>query len=208
MGFADFWSTIDSGPWVLGVVRAGYRLEVSSPPPVGEVLRGNPVPPEPERRTQSTYHRPPVPLQGLHRTPEVWNGVVSSHLPSVQTGRVGGVPRLRDAFLLPRAPYQYLVFTRGARALVFRPPLGLSTAPRVFTRVAGALVSFIHPPHRLGGHLEGSDAVRGVDDVGSSQHFNCLSHRLRLLYLCRVPSVPLEFPSRPPFPESLGGHLD
>ena len=48
--FTDQWRKINPGPWVLGVISDGYRIEFSDSPPLFNYLKSTPVPEEEEKR--------------------------------------------------------------------------------------------------------------------------------------------------------------
>ena len=50
MPFWQKWQEINPGPWVLEVVRHGYKIEFTTPPPEEDVMRVTQVPTDPEKR--------------------------------------------------------------------------------------------------------------------------------------------------------------
>ncbi|PIK57640.1 reverse transcriptase [Apostichopus japonicus] len=98
-------------------------------------------------RNLASHLKPQTPQPKFCQAKTIPHGKPTCCLTPSQKGHVGGDRRPKDAYLhipMHREHRRYVAFHYDGRDYLFRSlPFGLSTAPRVFTRVAGATVSFL-----------------------------------------------------------------
>ena len=183
--YARVWRSIAPDAWVLHTVTHGYRIEFTSPPPSGQVLRRTPLPASPIKRRAlleevaaliakkaispvfppfiggfwSTFFlapkktgdwRPILNLKPLNRfiRPQKFRmQTLASVLRCPIKDQWAASLDLKDAYLhipIHRDDRKWLRFHINGQAYRFKClPFGLSTAPRVFTRVVGVVGAYL-----------------------------------------------------------------
>ena len=176
--FYDAWSSITRDGWVLQIIRDGYKLEFSEPPPAKGSRRPTPLPADPTQAAllrkelqslitkeavvgvkelpadffMATFFlapkkggkwRPIINLKPLNRFIKPTHfrmETIRYILPLLRRGEWATSIDLSDAYLhIPIHPEhrKFLMFELEGKFYKFQAlPFGLSTAPRVFTRVA------------------------------------------------------------------------
>ena len=191
--FASEWETVTSDPWVLSVVRGGYRLEFTASPPPFWGIKATTVPREPAKRAALLQEvealirkNAVVAISGPRRvghyssfflTPKKadpgmnqckWRPIINlkplnffispqpfrmetlaAILQVLGPGYWGVTLDLKDAYLhVPIHPSsrQWLRFAIQEQAFEFRVlPFGLTSSPRVFTRIVKTIAEFLRP---------------------------------------------------------------
>ena len=178
---------INPGPWVLGVIRDGYSIEFTSPPPLFNLNNETPVPTDPEQRSaleaeistllqkkairqvdandtnplfrsrfflapkkQGSW-RPILNLRPLNkrfiRPKRFRMETLATIIPLLRENMWATSVDLQDAYLhvpVREDDRRYLAFRYRNVDYQFQTlPFGLSTAPRVFTRVTRTVLAFL-----------------------------------------------------------------
>ena len=172
---------------MLQIIQHGYRIEFTTPPPRGGLMKVTPVPHILEQRLilEEEIHgllqkgairvAPPSLTLSLYRSsffltpkkPDTWRPILNlkplnkkfirprkfrmetlaTIIPSCSQGMWATTLDLKDAYLhipIHQDHQRFLSFRYKHTDFVFQAlPFGLSTAPRVFTRVARAVLAFL-----------------------------------------------------------------
>ncbi|PIK38088.1 hypothetical protein BSL78_25078 [Apostichopus japonicus] len=123
-------------------------------------------------RHLASHSKPKTPEHKTHQTKTLPYGDLKLNITPTQKGHVGGDRRLTGrlpAHLDTQEHRRFLAFRYAEQDYQFRAlPFGLATAPRTFTRVAGAVVAYLKKgghPLRISRRLVGSRE----QSIGSNQ---------------------------------------
>ena len=170
--FSGAWSEIGADPWVMRIVQWGYRIPFVTLPPLklqlpepvsaGAAEQGSdrasstlpgllqPIVPCPQgNRGVEADHRSVLP-QCLRALPELHYGDASVNPQGPSAGPVVNLPRPERCLLSYRDPpirqtLPILRFCHNGTAWQFTVlPFGLSTSPRVFTKILKPVLAYAH----------------------------------------------------------------